>query len=1047
MARKISEAVEKEALRRVEAGEVKAAVARDMGLSIATIHKLTRHVIRQVEVPMTPEQRVEMERLLMAGIPCSEIARRLKANASIVRFHSAKLAKQLLAGDGIDEAKKSAIRAARSEGMSINDMAAKLGIPVIVVNALVDAKSGKVKGIPDNLKRQAVQAVAAGDKLSQAADRFGFSSATIGKWVKAAVQRGEVTKPQRMTRSDDHAFNWMTKLHPALEAWRQLYVSFVETARPSFSTSMSTAKSYFQDYLVGQALPLLPADFLRRANPDPPDFYSTCLANLKDGKRRNTLIYNFIEWVLDSPNFADTSDGEPIRATNLFRNPINPDPDVDPSVGAASRLNQSDKTLLSYWVVADLRKRIVHGPHFRDWTWVRGLSGRETHNGQQQAADWFAVTRDQIDENDPDCVWRIRQREVRGPVLEMWSPARWVHALFHLQTPPRGGQARMVDSGEADALIYRDGAFVANTHKLKQKGRRQGVLHMPTPEDATAGATIILFFNTNKTADSGKSGSAKGFVCPWPRMEQLEEDPYYWLEKLRNWQMKYKPIKKLVRWRDLTGEYKLSAVGQREKAQYLDTAFLFRAPENSQHPDWPMAMGVTKLTWQLLLRSYEEVANVERAAMKPPLKPLELINPANGRPYASQHSTRVSLITHFVMDGGVSPIIMMKVAGHSRFIMTLYYVKVTDGKIREALKAGRAVLDAKAQALLVRDLLTADGERLEATFVFNAEDWKTMLGVNPADRNAVGWLHMHDRICLAGGNTHGDFTTPGCHNGASVGVPKSGRRLHGAVPGGPRNCTRCRWSACGKQHLDGLTATLNNRTFHLEKARQRAVESYRDYARLSQDEALAQAADEPFALDRQTAILQAQRLHESAMAEVTELGLDIAATCRTIERIMALPADANSTALVAQGDDATVKGVLEDVLNNSELLHLAGVCEDLEFYPDLKPGTAVFEFADLLDAALERDGFSPVLARLPEKERLVAGNAIMRQLEQMANPDNTVLGRRAVVQVMDRHESLKALFGDKLAGVVQLASRPGRTAPPLRLVRTEQADDTERTAS
>jgi hypothetical protein len=606
----------------------------------------------------------------------------------------------------------------------------------------------------------------------------------------------------------------------------------------------------------------------------------------------------------------------------------------------------------------------------------------------------------------------------------------------------------MVDSGEADALIYRDGAFVANAHELKQTGRRQGVLRMPAPEEAEAGATISLFFNSNKTADLGKSGGAKGFVCPWPRMEQLEEDPYYWLEKLRNWQMKYNPIKKLVRWRDLTGEYKLSAVGQREKAQYLDTAFLFRAPENSKHPDWPLSWSATRKTWRQLLRAYEERANAERAAMNPPLKRLELINPTNGWPFASQHSTRVSLITHFVMDGGVSPIIMMKVAGHSRFIMTLYYVKVTDGKISEALKAGRTVLDAKAQALLERDLQSADAERLETAFVFNAEDWKTVLGVNPADRNALGWLHMHDRICLAGGNTHGDFTTPGCHNGAIVGMPR-GRHgmLHGPVPGGPRNCTRCRWSACGKQHLDGLTATLNNRTFHLEKARQRAVDSYRDYARLSQDEALAQAANEPFARDRETAILQAQRLHEAAMGEVAELGLDIAATCRTIERIMALPADVNSTALVAQGDEATVKGVLEDVLNNSELLHLAGVCEDLEIYPDLKPGTAVFEFADLLDAALERDGLSPVLARLPEKERLVAANAIMRQLEQMANPENTTLGRRAVVQVMDRHESLKALFGDKVAGVVQLASRPGRTAPPLRLVRTEQADDTERTAS
>jgi len=129
-----------------------------------------------------------------------------------------------------------------------------------------------------------------------------------------------------------------------------------------------------------------------------------------------------------------------------------------------------------------------------------------------------------------------------------------VHALIHLQTPARSGQVRMVDSGEADTFIWQDGRFIPNAGPLRQgtarKPHQQGVFRRPSMEYEAQGATVLLYFNTNKTADKGKVGVAKGLECPWPRMPNIDEDPYYWLTKLRDWQIRYNPIERLTPWRE-----------------------------------------------------------------------------------------------------------------------------------------------------------------------------------------------------------------------------------------------------------------------------------------------------------------------------------------------------------------------------------------------------------------------------------------------------------------------------------------------------------------
>ncbi|MFC0134641.1 hypothetical protein [Massilia eurypsychrophila] len=99
----------------------------------------------------------------------------------------------------------------------------------------------------------------------------------------------------------------------------------------------------------------------------------------------------------------------------------------------------------------------------------------------------------------------------------------------------------------------------------------------------------------------------------------------------------------------------------------------------------------------------------------------------------------------------------------------------------------------------------------------------------------------------------------------------------------------------------------------------------------------------------------------------------------------------------------------------SELLQLAGVCQNVEVYPDLEPGKAVFRRSQLLDAVLYRDDMLPVFMLLSEADQLIFGNAFLRQLSQQMDPANPALGERKVIRLLDAGVSLSRHLGIDLA--------------------------------
>ncbi len=1046
---RVSQDMQAEILRRLSVGETKTDIAKSMNLSMRAVLKHTprlnlsrdqvQEIVRLIESGSTihdvalqfsrsrqqisvytkhlrttryisKEKKEEARRRIECGGELASIARDLSISRTQVNILADDIHRNLKISRDIE----AEILKCKRDGKSVAEIATGIGVPRRVVKEILNINPQRRF---NNEQRELVlKAIEAGLGVGAAAKKIGASRSAASVWFNSALQRGTVQPIQKtIAKSDDFEFSWITRKNPALEEWRSLVVRWLKDKKPKFSIVMSTMVVFIERFLIALDLPKRPADLLRRGQTIP-DFYLTACPKSTRGCDYSRTLYEFIEWILDSEEFSDIGDDGIVRLSNLYTNPVSP----SPNSGADHRALESGKIVMTYYLISDLRKRIVQGPNFRDWTWVQGLNGRETINGQQLAGDWFTVTEDKIRRGDPDCVWRLRQRLSAPPVLEMWSPVRWVLQLIHLQTTTRVGQARMVDSGEADTWVYDNGQFNLNTGPLKQgtarRPHQQGVFRRPSAHDLAMGAKVYLYFNSNKTADQNKSGADKGFVCAWPCMKSLDEDPYYWLAKLRDWQTTYNPIDRLTAWTEIKGDRKLSAQSLEQLAEYPETAFLFRTPENPGEAG-PIGTGASKDAWRKLLTSYEGIL-LSEGIRHPSGNRIELINPENGWPWSSPHSTRVSLITHMILDGNVPVELMTKIVGHARLIMTVYYTKVGLTRIQDAIQGAAEKLDAVKYETFERDLLNTEAERMRDKVVFGAADWKSVLPVNPADRTPLGWLHLHDGICLAGGNADIE-SLPGCHNGGPilVGSPSNKKARYGPVPGGVRNCCRCRWKCAGKVHVPAMVATLNNRSYHLHCASTKAIEAERKRNEILQHKAHTEAEGRPYTRTKE--LIDVERKYESAMLLMQQLALDVVQINAQIERIIVMPdhVDGRMT-LAAQCDNLTLHTIFADT--DSELLMLAGICADVELYPDLDPGTAVFKLAQLLDQAFEREGQPLTLARLSQEEKLICSNAIMRELERHANPNNHIEARHRVVEIIDREASLESILGIKLKEILKL---------------------------
>jgi Putative phage integrase len=841
---------------------------------------------------------------------------------------------------------------------------------------------------------------------------------------RTAPQASAIPTPKSkgVTRETDTTLAWAERDYPQLAAWRILAVEWLKGETSGVGERLSALVAFFERYLIQQALPLDPAVFLAR-DTVLPDFYRTACPDSVAGTKYNNNIHAFLRFVLLREFSEADDDGQPV-VSPAFHNPV---PRM--STGGLPRRDESVHSPLPYGYIDELRQMLAASPHFCDWQWAQNALGVEIGQPGRGAPDWFEVTEDQIDRRDPDCVWRERTM-ANGTRLEMWSPVRWVALLVKLILPLRTFQVRMLDSGEADTWRYAAGNWTLISSRLAQGSERRplqlGVFRRSDPLADGAAVSTVLYINTNKTADIARSGPEKGYVLPWSFGGPVHQDVFYWLEKLRNWQEKYNPVSRRTAWTELDGRH-IKAKSEVQLAGYPDICFLFRMPEardGARH--LPLTIETLDTPWFRLLGALE-LRLADRGETHRNGTPIRFLPPLEERATNSNatlfplHSLRVSLITALALEGQVPFPVLQKLVGHSRLLMTLYYTKPGASHIRNVLLGAAERLEANKEASIQNFLLDTEHDELLRKAICNSvPSLAAAIPQHPAARNPAGWMPMHHGLCLVGGNTsevEDNRALGGCHNGGPMIAKGSSttNAKYGPVPGGSRNCVRCRWFVTEPHYLPALAAHFNTLAYHFDEARNVCLAHENVLQDLKKQRVDAEDAGQPFPME---AYRQAERVWETGMKRFSDLAEDLVACWRLVERCKAAleAPQGDGTQLVAAGTVGDVHVAFEET--ESELLQLAGVCENVEVYPDLEAGKAVFRRSQLLDAVLYRDDLPPVFMLLSQQEQLLAGNAFMRRLAQQVNPANPALGQREVIRLMDAGMSLSQRFSIDLAALL-----------------------------
>lgn len=712
-------------------------------------------------------------------------------------------------------------------------------------------------------------------------------------------------------------------------------------------------------------------------------------------------VTTFIDWVLDKHFSQKNDNGILVR---LYSNPFE-------KVRGKFSNTETVHNPLPYRYICDLRHILCPKPrgHFSDWLWAQQQSGQ----GLTRSGDWFAVDESLVDKNDKDCIWRIKKVTRSGKrikVYQMWSPVPSMVLFIKLHLPLRTYQVRMLDSGEADTLRYENGNWIKNPHAFTFNHYSKGVFRQ-FKDNVTGIESTGLYISTNKTTDQNKDEFERGYEIPWQN-----EDVLYWLEKLRNWQEKYNPINRPTNCLTLEKKYTKDVRSKAYLSAMGHCCFLFRAASASKKEDRTKPIIETPINtlWYKLLHQLENnlFSSGDTLSNGTALQLVhdygvdhKLIKMKTEFPL---HSLRVSLITCYIMDAKLPVAVVSKLlAGHSRIIMTVYYTKLTPAVMKDKMIEAENLLDDKSRESVRIFLKDAEMRQIKCKMAYNDGHSIEATLVN---RNPLGWENRHHGLCLAGGNTvRSDDcrTVAGCWNGGMLlkDSVNPSNRIYDSVPHGSENCVRCRWFITDARYLPALNAHLNFMSYKAHEAANLAVKLEGDIDEMDELKYEAECEGKPFTQHSELQTLQ--RRYEKQMVEADEYTKDWIATFHLIRRLIEIEqsrTESDTTnKLVAVGSESDIKvGFIE---TDSELLQLALLCEDAEFYPDMfddvRKTPTIERRTQSLSCFMMHKGYMPQLLMLDPKQQLIAANAMMRQMALQANPTDKLDGYKQVANYLE----------------------------------------------
>jgi hypothetical protein len=823
-------------------------------------------------------------------------------------------------------------------------------------------------------------------------------------------------------RSSDLTFTWLVQdLGAQWEEWRALMAAWMGGQHKAVGLKLSALNFFVMRYLFTLPNGNQPACFFQAAQQGALPNLESMITDARPSEvvRIQNYLVEFIDWVIALQLCEPNDRG---RMMPLVDNPF----DKISRKGMVTM--ESVHSPLPYAYIKELRETLCprRFGNLSDWGWAQQAIGLERASGRSASkSDWFVVDQSLIDRDDPDCVWRSRVVDRKHKLVEiheLWSPVRAIAMLVKLHLPLRNYQVRLLDSGEADTWRYEKGEWVINQRHLFKKGSEtnpwsRGVfcrIRSPDIGEIMTG----LHINTNKTSDQNKDERERGYTIPWQHAEVL-----HWLEKLRNWQEKYNPIDQPTLCSELEGKHFGNQKSAQQKREMGAICFLFRDAKGKGKDRFkPMRANNLDKIWYRLLKDLEDRVAARGQTLSDGSRLRFVKDYGENYTHATAtefplHSLRVSLLTCFAMDGQVPmPALSKLLAGHSRLLMTLYYIKPTPAMMTQALDEATLKVEAAQSESLRAFLRDADMHQIKGKVAYRDE---SSLEAALANRNPVGWEHRHVGICLVGGNTARSNemgVIGGCWNGGELMYTRgSAGSAHGPVPNGPENCTRCRWLATDARYLDALRAQFNNQSYQASLAANLAVEHEQVRDTLLDTRYLATEKGQPFL--QQHELQQAERRYEKQIVLADQYAKDMIATFQLIARIVAIEEGRaegdNVTKLVAVGSMQDIHQPISLIETGSELLQLAQICEDAEFFPDLvddlRKTPAIEKRSRALNNLLMRNGYTPIFMQMDERMQLIAGNAMMREMSRKASPNDQLEGFTYITGVLEAGQHMKLL--------------------------------------
>lgn len=782
----------------------------------------------------------------------------------------------------------------------------------------------------------------------------------------------------RDTRRERYTtFDWLREKTPDLSAWADALKEHLANLQVRRVVTKEAYLRPLAEYLV--ALPV-------HERPSHPGAFDRRYVIRRDGSPSLTLVEYLRRKKTDlvarrvgmaaSQFFDDWHDQQ--RGLPDWRNPIR-ETDLPAPPAPAVKTN---KEAVPIRVIRIMKELIVAD----DFAWPRSLDG-----------DYF-------ERLDPET----------GRYERIWSPVRVIALLVLLTVPLRSVQVRLLDSGEGDEIIYNHEShtWVPNPLRTVRKKCQNGAIRRFY--DADTGREIVgLWVNTNKTATADPRVD-RGYGIPWQNEELIG-----WLDYLAKWQRRYNPKTRPIA-RDELIDSDLHLVSDDLRGKLPRYFYLFRDPANKEAPpDNPVSKSRLDIVFRLALAAVEEKLQKEDSSVK-----LTFRYEGTGtitRTVFSLHGLRVAGITHFLQAGVPIQVLAEFVAGHATLLMTLHYTKFGPSYITDVIDKAAELMESEADENWARFIADLPKEQLLDHVVSN-----DAAGIDElADSRPGLWSIQLDGICPVGKSL--------CH----IGGPKLAQNsaTYAPVPGGPRNCARCRFFITGPVFLHGQVVAFNTLVFAIG-------EKVKDLDRIRKSLAALRAAGAS-----RSKIIRDQDRADGLEIELDEMLCTLQARFQLIEKSRALLKTRNAAAaktagfdLITLGDEKDFEFVIEQTRGDFDLLEF--VAQACQVFPEKAEPSARLRKGRIMDAFLLRNGYQPFLCALPEDEALAAANQITRFLQEKIGRDgvrNLVAGQETLESIGLEREFDSMQITSSVLNVSGLLRQTNGTVPKLTDGRVDEA--------